>query len=235
MEQLAADKIKKTARTFEDWLNVYHSVSPSSSLGQYAFEQLPVVAKTLEDWQQIYSTHPSEITRAMALEKMATMAHSTEEQVMVYDSAPETSPVKAAMLAVLKSKNKDFREWKKLFEISSGSLEKFAAVMMIESAPNDIGEIDGLLGYDAISNDAVLEEKVLARVRTLNISLDKWVEVLNDSDTPDKIKTLALEKISKDPEMASKGLDDWTIILDDLLPRLHPTILRPLPVFWNIL
>ena len=186
-EQLAIDKVKKLVRDFNGWMTVHQSISPSSTLGIYALEQMPLTAITFYDWQELYSIC-SDSTRSMVLAKMAAVAHDRREQVKVYDLAPNDSPIKASMLMALKSQAKNLKDWTALFSSAEDDLQRFAAGMMIEMTPEDIDELGSLLSYNAIDDDAGLRERVLTKIKGLKIPLDKWTDAINSDDLPGAVK-----------------------------------------------
>ena len=212
IEQVAIEKIKKLARTFDDWILVIQSISPTSDLGKYALEQLPLTACTFDDWQQVYSIC-SDSVHSTALEKMAATAHSREEQICVYTLAPEGSAIRASMLSALKSQAKSIDDWTALCESSEGDLQKFAASMVVEQTPDAIEDLSNLLSYNAISDNPELNEKVLSRIRALKLPFDKWISVAEDGNLPDEVRSIALDRLVNDPELATKGFDDWKRLL----------------------
>ena len=214
VERLAIDKVKKLARTFEDWMLVYGAISPVSVLGNYAFEQLPLTAVTFDDWQRVYLSCSSNGPRSeAALQKMAAIAHSREEQVKVYNLAPEGSQMEQSMFAALKLQAKTLDEWETIYDSSEGELRRFAAGMMVDLAPNDVSVIDSLLSHDP--DDADLKDRSFAKIRSLSLPLSDWIDVVNDVDISDRVRNLAMEKVVHDPEMAAKNFDELVEILGD--------------------
>ena len=212
IEQRALDKIKKLARSFEDWKSIFNSVSPASSLGSYALAQLLTTARAFTDWQYVYSICSSDDTRLVALEKIAAVAHTREEQIQVYEMSPENSSIKALMLSTLKSQAKSLEEWKDILDSSNGDLERFAMAMVVELTANKIDDLIYLLSHNSI--DDKTEEKILSRIRGLKMSIEDWTRVAEDEDTPVNVMTISLDKITNDPEVKPKGFEDWKKVLD---------------------
>lgn len=215
VEQRAMDKVKKIARTFYDWLMIYQSVSPASALGIFASEQLFLTACTFEDWEKLSSIDSQENQRTTSLEKMAALAHSWEEQVKVYELASEGSALKAMMLNALKSQVKDVNDWASILESANNrEIKNLAGNTLIALTPNNLGALCDLLSCHEITHNSSLEEIVLDRIRKLKLTFTEWIEVVNDRDQPLDVRSIAIEMVTNDPEMASKGFEGWKKILD---------------------
>lgn len=209
IETLAESKIKKIARTLPDWIVVREKVSPTSSLGKYALDQLPLVAQTFSDWETVHSLNASEISKSLALEKMAAKANTLAEKAAVYQLAPEGSPVRFAMIASLKSQAKTEEEWQQIFEDSTGELERFAGDMMIELASKDVKKLVELLSFEYSDDSKGFAKKVLAAIWKSEASLAGWIEVAKDSDTPEEVLSIAIGRIVNHPEAKDKDFAFW--------------------------
>ena len=122
IEQLAADKIKKIARTLADWLKVYSSVSPTSSLGKYAFEQLQVVDQTFDDWKKILDAAEadSELEKRAAsivVSKAPADDPQAIAELLDYDVINDDDQLQKEVFAKLRSVAASaFGDWKSLYE-----------------------------------------------------------------------------------------------------------------------
>jgi len=194
IEKQAIGKIKKLVSTFDDWLRIFQSVSPMSSLGILALEELTRTASTFDHWHAIHSRCPNDALSSKVLEKMAVLAHSKEEHIVVYNLAPAESQIKTSVLEVLKSQVKGFDDWKAILDSSEGDLEKFAAFMIIDLVANDLDSISELLDHSAFENDTDLSNKVLTKLRAVEASSEDWTSLYENTEN-DEVKKLALEKM----------------------------------------
>ena len=195
LEKQALEKIKKLARSFDDWLMIFQSVSPVSSLGILSLSELASAARTFEEWHTIHIHCEKNPVSLSALGRMAVLAHSKEEQVIVYGLAPAESQLKTSMFGVLKSQVRGFEDWEALLDSSEGELAKFAATIVIDLAPEgDLESIAGLLSHSAVQSDPDLTEKVLGKLRTAVASFDDWVKLYGNAEDDD-VKQLALSKL----------------------------------------
>jgi hypothetical protein len=215
LESRAMDKIKKMARSLDDWRMISLKVSPSSPLGIFASEQLLLAAKTFKDWQMLYETVTDNETKVNALNKMAELADSWEEKLIVYRMAAEGSSLKNSFSALLKTQIKSREDWIRVAEASDGELEKISIEKAIELSAGNLNNLCTILSHDKVSSDDSLSEQVLNLVRELKMSADEWAGVINDEYYhPEKVKKIALEMLLASPELAGKGFTGWKAILE---------------------
>lgn len=211
-EQQATDKIKKIARSFQDWLRVSREVSPVSTLGTFALGQLPLMAQSFGDWHEVFSVSSAESARTLAVEKMASMAHGREEQLTVYGLAPE-GPIKEAMLQSLKSQAKTISDWRSIFESTTGDIGRFAGGMVIDLTEGNVSALSDLLSDSDLCSDPALKDKIWQRIHVLAASPDDWIALINDDDTADEVRIYAIESVIGHSSVIAKGFGEWERIL----------------------
>ena len=197
LEKSAEDKLRKIIRDFDGWMEVREAVSPTSSLGIYAWNQLMLFAKTFEHWQQICHVCHDENVRTTALEKMATMAKSLEEKLHVYGVAPEGGVIKAQMFASLRSETKTTDEWLEVLdEAGDEALQKVAVEMAMATTPTDKpAALARLLDNSTIADDDGLTNSILAKLRAITPDVyDDWKDFYGDTEN-DQAKTIARDKL----------------------------------------
>jgi len=214
LEKLAFEKIKKTGRTFEDWLTVYVAVAVTPA-GIYAFEKMTATAKTFNEWKKIYEYNLDASTTQMILDKLASLAKLREELMYVYNISSEGSSTRIMMEHALKAQAKTAEDWEVIAEASSGEMREFAVNMMIQLTEDNVEDLDDLLAADVIGSNEKFKTKVLDRISALSLSFDKWLEIISHEDIDGEVKAIALERLTADPTMAGRGYKDWEKLLNE--------------------
>ncbi len=144
------DRLKKFARTFDDWLDISKKIDQESGLGKLVSERLTAAATTFLEWEWIYLAATSNLLREQAMEKtlslpatfldlegfykciedpkfreavlkrMVPLAHTLEEKVCVYDLSGEGSQARQDIARDLTLTAKNFEEWRSIFETAEG-------------------------------------------------------------------------------------------------------------------
>lgn len=214
LEKMAFERIKKSGRTFEDWMLVYQSV-PTTPAGIYAVEKMMVIAKTFKNWQLICEYITDDNTRSIAVDKMGSLAKTRDELIYVYSVSSPESATRITVDRALRLQARSVEDWESIADFSSGEMRDFAVNMMVNLTDADVDELDNLLSAPVIAHNDNHKEKVFEKVRALPLSFSKWMEVVKDENVSDDVKAIGVEKLINDPEMSSKGYADWLKVLDE--------------------
>lgn len=142
------DRLKKIARSFDDWLDAMTYVGQESELGKSISELLMTMSLSFEQWQQVYRALSAETVRTQVmgkmlplagtlsdlehlydlardrtlrediLKRMAPLARTLEEKVRVYDLSAEDSPIREAISRELMLMAKSFGDWERILDQS---------------------------------------------------------------------------------------------------------------------
>lgn len=192
---LLVQHVAEMPLSFSEWEKILRNTTSHRVVRVLASEKMLALANTFAELDRLCRVAQGQSLREEALKRMAPLASSLEEKVRLYELSD--GPAREGILLELKNIAKNFEGWQSVFEdAEEGSdFEHFAASMLIECAPADPRELDGLLDYRSIYHDDELHAAVLEKLKSTSGTFDAWKKLYDCGSDHDEVKELATEKM----------------------------------------
>lgn len=183
------DRLTRSARTFDDWLNAMEHVGQETGLGRMIVNRLLGMSLTFNQWEQVQRASTNEATRVQVGEKMLPLARTLEEKVRVYELSDEG--LRKAVLEKIGQAAASFDDWKEACDNEHDEVQTVALQKMISL----VETVDQLCeAAEAAEDDEAAEEQLATRLKAMPLDRKDLERILEDYDNSSYLFIAAYEK-----------------------------------------